>query len=311
MYCVILCIGGIFLLERKEFIQVSLENNLFFQRIMKEHLFLIETNLEPVDSQYISEAKQLKRSFEDLLAETVIFSDCAIRNEVLKSNELFTPYTLRAEEITCKLTGASINTEITKAEEKLRPASNFNYTEWLEEKVHSINCRSLNVLEEVIDFKQKLHDLFLNCRIYMTMYPEMLHHLIQEAKLYGGILKSLVNRTMPPVNICEDLHFWNHIMEEHAEFIDGMLDPTEKTLKEQAKDFVKRFEKLVEESIDCHEKKLIEKSKAATKDIRDFKEGATQGLLACEIRSIIPPLLADHVLREANHYLRILKEMKD
>ena len=31
------------------------------------------------------------------------------------------------------------------------------------------------------------------------------------------------------------------------------------------------------------------------------------GIDACRIRSIILPLLADHVLREANHYIRLLE----
>ncbi len=41
---------------------------------------------------------------------------------------------------------------------------------------------------------------------------------------------------------------------------------------------------------------------------REFKEAGTNGIIRCEISSIILPLLADHVLREANHYLRILQE---
>ncbi len=41
---------------------------------------------------------------------------------------------------------------------------------------------------------------------------------------------------------------------------------------------------------------------------RDFKLAGTKGINDCEIRSIILPLLADHVLREANHYIRILEQ---
>lgn len=302
--------GGFFLLSRKDYIQDSLDANLFFQRIMKEHLFFIEVNLKPVDETYIAEANILKKSFEDLLGETVIFANHAVREELLKSNELVTKFTLNAEKITSRLTGASINTNITEAEYALKAKPNFEYTDWLEMKVHAINCRSLNLLEEVIEFKKKLLELFLDCEIFMGIYPEMLDHLIHEADLYREILKALVNRTLPKKPICDELRFWNHIMEDHAEFIDGMLDPSEKDLKEKAEAFAKEFEKLVEESIKCHEKQLIEKSKAATEEIRDFKKAATEGLLDCEIKSIIPPLLADHVLREANHYLRILKEMK-
>jgi len=296
----------------KEYIQFSLETNLFFQRIMKEHLFFIEVNLPPVDASYIAEAELLKRSFEDLLGETVIFANCAIRNEVLLSNEIVTPFTLRAEEVTSRLTGASINMEITEAELGLRSDPNFNYTKWLEEKVHNINCRSLNILEEVIEFKEKLLGLLMSCKIFMTIYPHMLDHLIREAKLYKSILNSLVNKKIPSQTPCDEMNFWNHIMEDHGEFIEGLLDPTEEELKEIAEELAETFEKILEEKCtNTSEKNILNKSLKATEEIRDFKKTATEDLLGCKIKSIIPPLLADHVLREANHYLRMLKEIKN
>lgn len=48
-------------------------------------------------------------------------------------------------------------------------------------------------------------------------------------------------------------------------------------------------------------------SLALTKKFRDFKCAGVEGIEACQIRSIILPLLADHVLREANHYIRLLE----
>jgi hypothetical protein len=52
---------------------------------------------------------------------------------------------------------------------------------------------------------------------------------------------------------------------------------------------------------------VTEESLRATRQIRDFKQQGTQGLIDCKIKSTIIPLLGDHVLREANHYLRLLK----
>lgn len=303
--------GGIFLLSRKEFIQISLETNLFFQRTMKEHMFFVEVNLPSVNSAEIGEANLLKKSFEAVLAETVIFANCAIRNEVLQSNEIVTPFTLKAEEISSKLTGASLNMEITEAEYDLKSDTNFNYTEWLEEKLYNINMRSMNLLEEVIGFKEKLLKLQLGCKIFTTLYPLLIEHILREAKLYMESLKSLQNRKLPDRTICDDLNFWNQIMEEHAEFIDGLLDPTEKELKETAEELAETFEKILEEKCNKNnEKEILNESLKATENIMAFKKAGTEGLLACKIRSIIIPLLGDHVLREANHYLRILKEME-
>lgn len=44
--------------------------------------------------------------------------------------------------------------------------------------------------------------------------------------------------------------------------------------------------------------------------LRNFKVQWTEGILKCKIKSLIPPLLADHVTREANHYLRLLKSFE-
>ncbi|MDD2504924.1 MAG: DUF2935 domain-containing protein [Bacilli bacterium] len=95
-------------------------------------------------------------------------------------------------------------------------------------------------------------------------------------------------------------------MEEHAMFIDGLLDPTEKNLKQAANLVAKSFEKLLNQSINLTQNLLIKESIESTNKIISYKEAATSGLLKCQIKSIIPPLLADHVLREANYYLRIL-----
>ncbi|HHV71556.1 MAG TPA: DUF2935 domain-containing protein [Clostridia bacterium] len=298
------------MLSRQDFIRISIEVNLFFQRIMKEHLFFIETNLKPVETANIAEAKVLKQSFEHLLAETVHYANGIISEDALNSNEIVTPYTLRAEEITSMLTGANLNTQITKAEYELTADPNCYFSDWLENVIDDLNRRSYNMLKEVITFKEKILALALECKIFITLYPEMLEHISREAKYYLEILKALQDRKLPKQTLCEELNFWNNIMGEHGEFIDGMLDPTEKNLKEAAENLAEKFEKLVEECIKTGEKQIIQKSLEATEEIRDFKRAATEGLLNCKIKSIIPPLLADHVLREANHYLRLLKMMK-
>lgn len=292
-------------LSREEFIKVSLETNLFFQRIMKEHLFLIEINLHPAGPDHISIARHLKIRFEELLKETVHYSNGVISEDAIRTNEIVTPYTLIAEEITSKLTGAEINTDITKAELELKSNPNYSYREWYNIVSH-INSKSLSLLEEVILFKKTLLTLVSECKVFISIYHEMLAHLIHEAEYYKEILINLQNETLPEKTLCEELNFWNHIMGEHAQFVDGMLDPKEIELKEAAEITAERFEKLVKDCISTAENQILGASIRSTEDIRDFKADATIGILKCEIKSIIPPILADHVLREANHYLRIL-----
>lgn len=297
------------MLSQEKFIKISLEINLFFQRIMKEHLFFIETSLHPFEEKNIAKAELLKRSFEELLYETTLLSNGAISKKFIKSNELVTPYTLKAEEISSKLTGASLDTDITRAQKDLISDPDFDYSQWLEIHTMNINKRSLNLLYETIEFKKRILQLTLDCSISVYLYPKLLKHLVEEAELYKEILEALLDKKIPEKSLCAELNFWNHIMEEHAQFIDGMLDPSEDKLKDLAERFIHIFEKLVEECIRSSERNIIRKSIRATESIKDFKKASIEGILECEIRSVILPLLADHVLREANHYLRLLKSI--
>lgn len=51
---------------------------------------------------------------------------------------------------------------------------------------------------------------------------------------------------------------------------------------------------------------LTQESLATTLQYREFKTAGVKGILNLDITSIILPLLADHVLREVNHYIRLL-----
>lgn len=146
-----------------------------------------------------------------------------------------------------------------------------------------------------------------DCRIFISLYNEILEHVIHEAEYYLEILTNLRNRTSTDKALCDELNFWNGIMRKHAQFVDGMLDPTETALKESAKATAVKFERLVETCINTPENIILDSSIISAENIINFKTDVTAGLLRCEIKSIILPLLADHVLREANHYLRILK----
>lgn len=298
------------MLSKQEYIRLSIENNLFFQRIIKEHLFFIETNLPTVESVNISRADMLKRNFEQLLAETTFYAKWFVSEQAIKSNEFVTPYTLRAEELSAKLTGATLNTEITKAELSLFNVPSRCTTEHLEAIINDLNKRSIILVKQVIDFQNKLLFLLSESQLFITLYNEMLEHLNHESEYYLRLLESLQNKSLSKKQLCRELNFWNHIMENHAQFITGMLDPTEINLKEIAETIAKEFETLIKICLQTPEKEILNMSLEAVTEIRNFKEEATKQILSCKIKSIILPLLADHVLREANHYIKLLNTIK-
>ena len=102
--------------------------------------------------------------------------------------------------------------------------------------------------------------------------------------------------------------FWNRIMMEHALFIRGLLDPTEEELIKTSDTLAKDFEALLGRARERNGEAIRDDSLAAAKRIKEFKTAGVDGIESCKIKSLILPLLADHVLREANHYIRLLGE---
>lgn len=103
--------------------------------------------------------------------------------------------------------------------------------------------------------------------------------------------------------------FFGRIMKEHALFICGLLDPSEEELIRTANQFAGEYQELLERAKmqDSKAMGMTDTALAETLRFSKFKAAGAEGILNRKISSIILPLLADHVLREANHYIRLLK----
>ena len=149
------------------------------------------------------------------------------------------------------------------------------------------------------------------CRLFAANYPLLIAHILREAKLYRSTIEQLMrSRYVSYQDPWGTEDFWNQIMMEHALFIRGLLDPCEEDLIRTTNDFAMDYKRLLETARqqDCAANEaMTAASLTETLKYRDFKAAGTKGILGCDISSIILPLLADHVLREANHYIRILQ----
>ena len=90
-------------------------------------------------------------------------------------------------------------------------------------------------------------------------------------------------------------------------FIRGQLDPSEDELVKTSNSFAQEYAALLARARAANDSVMFrQESLNETLRFRDFKTAGVQGIEDCKIRSVILPLLADHVLREANHYIRLL-----
>jgi hypothetical protein len=304
-------------LSDQQYVRHSIEFNLFFLRIAKEHAIFAAASLPPRDRDVAQQLLGVKNAYEALLSRAVAMAPDVVSPEVLTSDEIVTELTLPAEEATQFLTGLPINMDITKRELNLVAKAKMRNGSDVAD-VSELNKEALALTEKTIAFLTKMLNDILSCKAFSYTYPLMLHHVTEESKFAANMLRKLEKRdSIDSIKELIELElFWNHIMEEHSKFIRGYLDPSEKALFEKANNFADEFETLLEKTMALEKNPqalpaVTRESIARVTELRNFKHQGAVGILECQIRSIIPPLLTDHVLREANHYLRMLKSMKN
>ena len=81
----------------KEYINLSLELHLFFDRIMKEHSFFLEMGFTEKNNEDKKIANYFQRAFSDILNKVIYLADGKVSNNLLTSGEIVTNNTLEAE----------------------------------------------------------------------------------------------------------------------------------------------------------------------------------------------------------------------
>lgn len=187
--------------------------------------------------------------------------------------------------------------------------------------VQTLAREALNLTLQFIRFKTLILDRLITCTLGGSLFPLLIDHTRREAIRFSeNIMRLCAGQTVNPTeHLLEDEEFWLRIMADHAKFIAHLLDPSERQFIQQSRLLsdtfdvmrchIEDFESMLEitprpiPSLVRFAGETIE----AGKDIRDFKKAAEELISQCKVLSIIPPLLADHVRREAEKFIRDIK----
>ena len=294
----------------------SIDLHLFFMRIMKEHMFFIEAAFTPQNFGMQAKASELREQASNFLSRIVSIANNNVSVASIESGDFVTKYTLDAESATLYYTKIPIDTNITQREYELQPTKN-NPLNSIGNDIMALNNEAYQIVSNIIAFKTSLLDQITKCSIFTMNYPLLIDHILREAKYYLKKIEQLqsTDQRMTPEELAKEEIFWNNIMAEHSKFIRGLLDPTEEELLNASNMFAHNFDELTNEAKRANNNVyelagVTQKSIEEVTKIKGFKEQGTIGLLNCKVKSIILPLLADHVLREANHYFKLLKVYK-
>lgn len=298
------------------FVRESLDLNMFFARIMREHAIFMQAGFLPKDIAYAQQAEQFKCQYDEVLKEAIMLSDCTASPDVLRSRELVTDKTLRAEQKTETLMGIPIDMTLTMEEQKLKPDLG-TIPKGIEQHISVLNQKAMDLTTSFAEFKAMVLEQVTQCCLTTNLFPTQFKHVYEEALFYLKVLKRLMNNQFVDsrVDLFEQKLFWDEIMREHAKLVQHLLDPSEKELCYKARDLAQRFElleqKLKGEGLPASSfGQLIQENINAALSIADFKAVSTELILACQVKSLLSPLLTDHTLREAYYYLRILQTWK-
>lgn len=253
-------------LLQEAFVSRSLDEIRFWSRIMKEHALFLSLGFHYDDTELIEEARSFIPKFE------------------------------RIEE---QLERFSVSTD--------------------PQQIAQFNRHVYEAAVQIWAFKRKVLELTLQCKIRSNNYALLIDHTSREAAYFANRLKELNEGklTPTPASVIKENVFFLKVMADHAKFIGHLLDPSERKLVEQAREFSHDFDQLLYQAIDLDSMRpqsetkpiltqFLDQNRVSVASLRNFKKAAKELIEECKIKSNIPPLLADHVFREAERFLMII-----
>ena len=144
------------MLNDEEYIRLSMENNLFWTRIMMEHAIFIASSMPAAQRQLTMQADLFKQQFGRLLEESIRLADGSISNRALQSGQYVTRYTEAAEQVTQKLTGIQINSNLTRMEYDIQPLGSYFSVPQKVQEVSVFNQSVLRQVNGLAQFKSEL-----------------------------------------------------------------------------------------------------------------------------------------------------------
>lgn len=179
------------------------------------------------------------------------------------------------------------------------------------------------VVSEFYRYKRRLLHMVLTCQLLGSNFALMLDHMSREAEYFLLLLSAMgSDRPLYQTAGAREVAFWLRLMAEHSEFIYHRLDPSERSLLETAGEFADEFDDLYLQGRDFVSmlrgetdeipsfRRFLLDARVSTIRLRDFKRAAETLIVECRLIGLIPALLADHVRREADHFLLVLAIME-
>lgn len=296
------------MLSNELFLSNSIITNLFYLATFRAFCVNIGFSLLEKDKKYADIAKSFIDECDNLVEVVIKYADGNIPKEVLDSDILITKHTLGCEQLTEKLFGVDLYTEITKKEMKIIPGFPTNVNNEEVEVLMDINKKAFFLCQKFIDYLKDLFEKQIKNQIFSYTYPFLTKKMMESIKLYADLLERLINKiNIDPTFIINYEYKACNLMASFGEFIRDFLDPARKDLFIKAQSFVVEFQLL--NDMHAHnnftpgeQKKLIQKTIKIISRFADFVSYVIESVLKQEAYLVVSPIFIDDLYRAINYY---------
>lgn len=164
------------------------------------------------------------------------------------------------------------------------------------------SAQALALALETRGFLMHVYDRLSKGQWIGWLWPLFIDHIRREGDWFIDIMQ---HKAHDGVSTCKT---WIVFMAEHAAFAAHLLDPTEAAKIRQATTYIGEFERLHGGCNAMNEQLLTMTTKAGTELDQYFSQ---LGVGGPQLKSIIHPALAEHVVREGRRFLTVVEKLKN
>jgi hypothetical protein len=290
----------------RDFIRRSLEENRFWLRIMNEHALFLSEGFSRRDSDLIREANRFFTLFDQLLAELeslppseeAVFRFNVRVIQAVKAFRDFKQEVLNLV-ILCRIVGFNLPLLI----DHIRREAEFFITVLVKLNQGIDEPIAAEVVRENVFWLRIMAD---HSRFIRNLLDPSERQLVQASQEFAQDFDQLLAQARDLSSMIEGVSPVLVVVGGHT------LDEPSIIRLREAHEREKEREELLA-PLETPPPTLIRFTQdviEATRELRDFKQTATLLLRECKVLSILNPLLADHVRREAEKFLAVLAELE-
>ncbi|MDD3340758.1 MAG: DUF2935 domain-containing protein [Bacilli bacterium] len=297
-----------------EYIEQSVPRSMYFFRTIREYCTTIALSFYENDSEYIQRANQIKEECERVGRAGISGVSGGISKEAFDSEIFLTPYTLPLEELTEKLFGIKIATDITKREVDLRPSRVLDASSARIAELTRIDKNARRILAEFITFVQDILVKQRSNLLFSSCYPILFEFMIQQAKLYDTELDRLLARqALDPIYVVNHQFLFNVSMHHIATFLRGYIDPAHTEQTAELDQFIRDFSDLILQYQKAAanpyiQETLMHKSIAILNRFNTLVESLIKDLLKTKIYFIVEPAFLDNMYTDIHYFQYVLMQ---